>query len=108
MTNADWRIPTAAIVSFVKRQSSNAISAYQLDLVTPGISPASARFRKQRRHSWNFLKYPRERPQRRHRLCARTLNFGVRLALAFMHVLATVTPVTFNIPDFRFQIPDQD
>jgi hypothetical protein len=28
---------------------------YQLDFVTPGISPASARFRKQMRHNWNFL-----------------------------------------------------
>jgi hypothetical protein len=28
---------------------------YQLDFVTPGISPASAKFRKQMRQSWNFL-----------------------------------------------------
>jgi hypothetical protein len=29
---------------------------YQLALMTPGMSPASARFRKQIRHSWNFLR----------------------------------------------------
>jgi hypothetical protein len=68
-------------------------NVYQLDLVTPGISPDRARLRKQMRHSWNFLRYPRGRPQRRHRLCARTWNFGFCLALAFMQVLATVTPV---------------
>jgi hypothetical protein len=28
--------------------------SYQLDFTTPGISPRSARLRKQRRQSWNF------------------------------------------------------
>jgi hypothetical protein len=65
---------------------------YQLDFVTPGISPASAKFRKQMRQSWNFLRIPRGRPQRRQRLCARTRYLGFRLAFAFKHVLATVAP----------------
>ena len=70
----------------------NSSQYYQLDLVTPGISPARARFRKQMRQSWNFLKYPLGRPQRLQRFDARTLNFGLRLALAIMHVFATITP----------------
>jgi hypothetical protein len=66
---------------------------YQLDFVTPGISPDKARLRKQMRHNWNFLRYPRGRPQRRQRLCPRTWNFGFCFALAIMQVFATLTPV---------------
>jgi hypothetical protein len=65
---------------------------YQLDLVTPGISPDRARFRKQMRQSMNFRYTPRERPQRRQRLCARTLNFGTHLAFALKQFFATLTP----------------
>jgi hypothetical protein len=39
-------------------------SVYQLDLVTPGISPWSAISRKQIRQIPNFLMYALERPQR--------------------------------------------
>jgi hypothetical protein len=45
-------------------------------LITPGTSPASASYRKQIRHSLNFLKNPRGRPQRKHRLRCRQANFG--------------------------------
>jgi len=41
---------------------------YQLDFTTPGIWPASANSRKQIRHRWNFRRYARGRPQRRHRV----------------------------------------
>src|SRR5688572_3629327 len=45
---------------------------YQLALMTPGMSPDSANWRKQMRHISNFLKYPRGRPHRRHRVYLRT------------------------------------
>jgi hypothetical protein len=41
---------------------------YQEAFATPGISPFKARFRKQIRHSWNLRRYPRGRPQIRHRV----------------------------------------
>src|SRR5437867_11483824 len=72
---------------------------YHLDLVTPGISPVRERLRKQMRQSWNFLRYPLGRPQRWQRLCARTLNLGLRRAFAIMHVFATFAPF-----DLKFQI----
>jgi hypothetical protein len=71
-------------------------SSYQLDFVTPGISPASASSLKHRRQSWNFLRYPRGRPHRWQRWYARALNLGLLLALAIKQVLATITPL------FRF------
>jgi len=64
---------------------------YQLDLITPGRSPRSASCRKQRRHSSNFRRKPRGRPQRLQRLCCLTLNFGVFLAFATCDVLAIVS-----------------
>src|SRR5437899_4783942 len=51
---------------------------HQLDFVTPGNSPISARSRKQIRHRPNIRMYPRGRPQISQRWCARTLNLGVR------------------------------
>src|SRR5882762_1466155 len=53
-------------------------SRYQLDFVTPGSSPISARSRKQIRQRPNLRRYPRGRPHTWHRLWLRTLNFGVR------------------------------
>src|SRR6516225_1327611 len=55
---------------------------YQLDLVMPGSSPRWAMDRKQIRHSPNRRYTARGRPHREHLLYPRTLNFGVRLALA--------------------------
>src|SRR2546426_1376626 len=51
---------------------------HQLDFVTPGNSPISARSRKQIRHKPNIRMYPRGRPQISQRWCVRTLNLGVR------------------------------
>jgi hypothetical protein len=66
------------------------LALYQLALITPGMSPERASPRKQMRHSWNFLRYPRGRPQRRQRVYLRTANFGVRRDFAMSDVLATL------------------
>jgi hypothetical protein len=66
------------------------LALYQLALITPGMSPERASPRKQMRHSWNFLRYPRGRPQRRQRVYLRTANFGVRWDFAMSDVLATL------------------
>src|SRR5579872_4803519 len=50
---------------------------YQLALVTPGISPFRASWRKHSRHSANLRRYPRGRPQRQQRLRSRQANFAV-------------------------------
>src|SRR5262249_48687037 len=50
------------------RHASLSSGGYQEALATPGISPFRARFRKQIRHSWNLRRYPRGRPQIRHRV----------------------------------------
>src|SRR4051812_15189634 len=63
---------------------------YQLDFVTPGSLPSSARVRKQMRHIWNLRRKPRGRPQRLQRLYLRTLNFGSALHRLTWDVFATV------------------
>jgi len=67
-------------------------SYYQLALMTPGISPASASLRKQMRHISNFRRYPRGLPQLRQRVYFRTPNLGVRFDLAMRDVFATISP----------------
>src|SRR6266496_5423687 len=62
--------------------------SYQLDLMTPVISPCSARLRKQRRHIWNFRRNARGRPHSGQRLYWRTGNFSLRLACAILESLA--------------------
>jgi len=64
--------------------------AYQLDLTTPGISPRSARLRKQRRHMSKRRRYARGRPQSGQRLRCRTSNFNFRFTI--LQVLATSRP----------------
>jgi len=54
---------------------------YQLDLVTPGISPRKLSKRKQIRHRRNRRKNPLTRPQSGQRLYWRQENFGARFAL---------------------------
>ena len=54
----------------------------------PGISPRSARFRKHKRQSLNFLRKPRARPQIWQRLRARILYFGVFFDFAILAVVA--------------------
>src|SRR6476620_4315379 len=63
---------------------------HQLLFVTPAMSPSSASFRKHRRHSANFRRYARGRPQRLQRLRSRTLNFGVLSSFAIFAVVAIV------------------
>jgi hypothetical protein len=64
---------------------------YQLDLVMPGSSPRWAMDRKQIRHRPNLRYTARGRPHREHRVYPRTLNFGVRFALAIRAFFATVS-----------------
>src|SRR3989442_4490680 len=71
--------------------------SYQLALITPGTSPARAYFRKQMRHIWNFRRYPRGRPQLRHRVHLRTANFGLRWDLSLGHVFATTSPPAVSV-----------
>lgn len=52
--------------------------------------------RKQIRHIPNFLRKLRGRPQYRQRECWRTLNFGLRFALAIMLFLA-MRPVVYVV-----------
>jgi hypothetical protein len=67
------------------------VVGYQLDLVMPGSSPRWAMDRKQIRHSPNLRYTARGRPHREHRVYPRTLNFGVRFALAIRAFFATVS-----------------
>jgi hypothetical protein len=62
--------------------------SYQLDFVTPGISPSLASFLKQRRHISYFRKKPLGLPQILQRFTFRVLYFGVLFALAIIAFLA--------------------
>src|ERR687886_391554 len=71
------RVSISAIGSFtLTLKSPNNYGHYQLDFVTPGSRPRSARSRKQIRHMPNRRIYARERPQSLHRLCCCVLNLG--------------------------------
>src|SRR5919106_1959490 len=94
-TTSVWRARDA----FRTRVSMSAIgsemfirSSYQLDFVTPGSSPRSARSRKQMRHSANRRMKARGRPHTVQRWYACTLCFGLRPALAIIDFLAMVLP----------------
>jgi hypothetical protein len=78
---------------------------YQLAFVTPGISPASASWRKQIRHKENFRKKPRGRPQRLHLLRRRHANLtGVpaflpaAISASFFSSFAIFAVVAMNKP----------
>src|SRR2546429_9751278 len=62
--------------------------AYQLDFVTPGMSPLCAISRKQMRQIPNRRNTPRERPHTLQRVYARTANLGLRFAFSIKHCLA--------------------
>jgi hypothetical protein len=64
------------------------VMGYQLAFVTPGISPASASFRKQMRHRVNLRMNARGLPHIRQRLCACTLKRGGRVDLTIIDFLA--------------------
>jgi hypothetical protein len=68
--------------------------SYQLDFVTPGISPSLASFLKQRRHISNFRKKPRGLPQILQRFTFRVLYFGVLRAFAIIALRAIVPPIS--------------
>jgi hypothetical protein len=70
---------------------------YQLDLVTPVISPLDASLRKQILQMPNFLINALGRPQSGHLLYLRTENFGFRCAFAIMDFLAKPTSKYFLI-----------
>src|SRR4051794_30364322 len=63
-------------------------AAYQLDLRTPGSSPAWAISRRQIRHRPNLRKTACGRPHRWQRVYPRTANFGLRAALLISAFLA--------------------
>jgi DNA replicative helicase MCM subunit Mcm2 (Cdc46/Mcm family) len=64
------------------RVSKHNVGYYQLDLVTPGISPRFAISRKQMRQSPKMRMNPCVRPQRQQRRMTRLENFGLRRDLA--------------------------
>src|SRR5260370_26120032 len=65
--------------------------SYQLDFITPGISPFSARPRKHRRHKPNLRRYARGRPQMLQRLRCWVENLGFLFVLAIFAVVAIVS-----------------
>ena len=74
--------------SLVTRHSSLVTRHYQLAFRTPGIIPDSASSRKQIRHTPKRRRKARERPQRLQRLCACTLNFGLRFDFSIQDFFA--------------------
>ncbi len=64
------------------------MNGYQLALRTPGIYPDNASSRKQIRQTPNVRRNARDLPQRAHRLCFRTPNFGFRLLFSTMALRA--------------------
>src|SRR5215218_5652168 len=67
---------------------------HQLDLRTPGSSPAWAISRRQIRHRPNLRKTEWGRPHRWQRVYPRTANFGLRAALLIRAFLAMVVSPT--------------
>src|SRR5271170_2849995 len=68
---------------------------YQDDLVTPGMSPRSANWRKHSRHTPNLRMYARGRPHRWQRLCWRDENFGLRASFTLFAVV-DMLPLDLN------------
>jgi hypothetical protein len=64
------------------------MNGYQLALRTPGMYPDSAISLKQILQRPNFRRKARDLPQRPHRLCWRTPNFGFRFDFSTMAFLA--------------------
>lgn len=75
---------------------------YQLDFLTPGISPRLASSLKQIRHKSNARRYPRARPQRQHRFTRREENFGFFLdfAIWFSVAIELINPFVAAAPYF--------
>src|SRR5450759_1096557 len=84
-----------ALLAFRMRVSMSAMGSvcaivppYQLDLVTPGITPWCANSRRQMRHRPNLRKYPRGLPHLLQRWYARLENFAGRFAFAIIDFFA--------------------
>ena len=81
---------------------------YQLDFLTPGISPWLASSRKHILHNPKSLMKPCLRPQRQQLRTARVENFGFFSALASVDVLAILRGTriqriyALNLTDFRW------
>src|SRR6202035_2033977 len=83
------------------------VAGYQLALITPGTSPASASFRKQILHNLNLRKNPRGRPQRKQRFRWRQANLGflpaamdAAVAAAIFSSLAIFAVVAMVLPSY--------
>lgn len=70
------------------------VASYQLDLVTPGMSPLEAMDLKQILHTPNFLRKALGLPHMGHLLYFLTLNLGLRWALKSNAFLDTPTSLT--------------
>src|SRR3954447_23414072 len=81
------------------------VPPHQLDFVRPGISPAWASSRRHTRQRPNLRNTERARPQRRHRVYPRTLNFGLPAALLISAFLAMLFSRLF-LSDQFFLAPD--
>ena len=84
-----WKRVTSVVRGRVTHDASLVLLRYPLlvhheALRTPGIIPDSASSRKQMRQMPKRRRYARDRPQREHRLCERTLNFGFRFAFSII------------------------
>ena len=64
------------------------VTRYQLAFRTPGIIPESASSRKQMRQTPKRRRKARDRPQRLHRLCCCTGNFGLRFVFSIQDFFA--------------------
>src|SRR3989338_3134778 len=80
--------------NLANQKTRNYTTSYQLDFVTPGISPLFASSRKQIRQRSNARIYPRLRPHRKHRLTTRDLNFAFLTERAMTDCFAMVIKVT--------------
>src|SRR4051812_18827172 len=88
------RVNMSAIGSvIVTAAAPQSVPRHHDDFVTPGISPACAICRRQIRHRPKWRYTERARPQRRQRVYARTLNFGVRCALRMRAFFAIRLPL---------------
>src|ERR1035438_9688671 len=85
-----WRawIALRTRVSMSAMGSLVIVLLYQLALITPGISPFSASWRKHRRQMPNLRRKARGRPQRQQRLRCRHWSLGVLALRAFSSLMS--------------------
>jgi hypothetical protein len=95
-------IPALRIFTSMSATGSDILllPSYQLDFVTPGISPSFANFLKQSRHISNFRRKPLWRPHIRHRFTFLVLYFGVLCAFIIIAFLAIYNLTINNSVEF--------